>query len=177
MKKISIMLLAALMLFAFVACDDNGKDDDALKLQLAVASQQATVGGKQVSALQDAQAKIENEVVTATPAKIESAWTEFGAENNTGYFLAFKVTSPTIAEADFSKVTMKKGNDSFTQFKMFNVASGEQAGVYLVVRVADSEAAAGALADATYTVTYTKDNDSYPATLKVNEVTIPSAEV
>ena len=116
MKKISIMLLAALMLFAFVACNPDENGDKAGTLTVAKAAATDTVFGKDATAktadkfVQDTGYAIGTDnKVTAKLVKVEEAekltgYPITGVE--TGYFLPVKVTTD-FGTGDNAKADIK----------------------------------------------------------------------
>ena len=112
MKKIAIMLLAALMLFAFVACDDNKGDETVPTLKVSAWTEgkiSGIVSEFNVNKLSE-NLKIENGKVTGTLKPIDN-FTEFSGDDaeNDGYFFAFKIDEKQFK--DTSKVTMTSYKD------------------------------------------------------------------
>ena len=169
MKKISIMLLAALMLFAFVACEENG-DKDAAALVVANVAASTEIGGNTFAAV-----TVSNNKVTATLAEISTEWADFGTGTDaTGYFLPLTITTP--ASVENATVTAKMGDTTPTA-KIFTEGEGSSAKNYVVVKVAEAaETSADALKALDLELTLKVGEDSYKATLDLAEVTLTIAE-
>ena len=166
MKKIAIMLLAALMLFAFVACDDTTKTDGATL---------------KVSALAEGDEYLEKTAAdygdyTITDGKVEGTlylienFTEFNAtveEEQSGYYLAFKLTD--YEDLKDGKMTFYK--DGTATKKDIKVDE------FNVFRVEDAEAETPDFA--TWKVSVTSGDETYSVTFDLSKVelgTKPAAE-
>ena len=166
MKKISIMLLTALMLFAFVACENDG-DKDAAALVVASVDANTVIDGNTFATA----VTVSNNKVTTTLAEISTAWDDFGAETaGTGYFLPLTITTPSSVKN--ATVTAKMG-DKTPVAKIFTVGEDSSAKNYVVVKVAEAaETSADALKALDLELTVKVGEDSYKATLDLAEVTL-----
>ena len=110
MKKISIMLLAALMLFAFVVCNPDETGDEPAALAVDEAAQADQVLGTQAASLfveEDGYAIATDNKVTATLKNDVTGVTGYPVETVTaGYFLPVKVTTD-FGTGDNAKADIK----------------------------------------------------------------------
>ena len=178
MKKISIMLLAALMLFAFVACDNDGNKDEAEALTFGTYTgadvlAEATEGDTtlKVSDLA-ANVSVANGVVTAELNNVsENQLLPTTAKK--GYFLPLLVTNNLGEEA---QLTVKKGTETTAvDAKLVKtvVEGNATAKNYVVIYVAaDTGVEASDIANDSYTITITnKANEKFEGTVKLTSVT------
>ena len=132
MKKISIMLLAALMLFAFVACDDTTNTDGAtLTVSLLgedgyLGATQDKYGDYQIAADGTVTGEIYKQTLT-------EYWPEAANQEDEGYFFAFEITNDFSEDAT---MTFQKGDDepaedktdmAFEANNVFKIASNDKA--------------------------------------------------
>ena len=160
MKKIAIMLLAALMLFAFVACDDTTKTDEGAALK--------------VSALAEGDKYLERTAAdygdyTITDGKVEGTlykitdFSEFNTANEaeqSGYYLAFKLTD--YDDLKNGKMTFYKDGKETKK----DIAVDE----FNVFRVEDADATTGTADFATWKVTVTSGDETYSVTFDLSKV-------
>ena len=133
MKKIAIMLLAALMLFAFVACDDTTKTDGAT-LTVSLLGEEGYLG-----ATQDKYGDYEiaaDGTVTGSIYKqtLTEYWPDAANKENEGYFFAFVITNDFSEDAT---MTFQKGDEepaedktdmAFEAKNVFKIAAEDKTG-------------------------------------------------
>ena len=170
MKKISIMLLAALMLFAFVACEDNTGDDvaDAATLQVTTLAKEYL--GQTAAKLGTIEIAADGKV-TGSLSKIED-FTQFGAGDlASGYYLGFSITDAATKYGDTAKLYFYKTVDDTTTSSDAFVLKDNPDNIF---RVAD--ASGQALADSWKVVVLDKNGDSYSITFDLSDVTFGEAK-
>ena len=177
MKKISIMLLAALMLFAFVACEDKG-GDPATTLSLSAPAGTKAVFGETVADFVTIDEATNKFAVTegAVDATLKKITTEFASgigtpAVKTGYFLplAYNVTL-----TDSATVTVTYGTEADDKL----VADIDDTNDVLLIAVDDGTTVNQAAVTAMTAVKVEiKDGDTtYTQTLNFKDVTLASAE-
>ena len=176
MKKISIMLLAALMLFAFVACENNGDDDAKAALQVEAINSKITEVGTSDVAVTSIGAKFGTDgKLAATELTAVSEWaTDFGTTPAKGYFLAMGVKTDVGTGAT---VTAKNGTTEYEAIILEDVEGTENAKQdILVIQVQSGEAvAADDVMEGNCVVTVTTKGDApetYELTLDLTKVTL-----
>ena len=176
MKKISIMLLAALMLFAFVACEDNTGDDVADAATLQVTTLAKAYLGKTAADLGTIEIAADGKVTgSLKEVKDFKDFNTAVAEEQSGYYLGFSIKDAS-KYGDSAKLYFYKTDSSdkttVSEFNLFG-ADGKSGtaddNVENIFRVAKADKTA--TAKSWKVVVLDKNGDSYSITFDLSGVT------
>ena len=171
MKKISIMLLAALMLFAFVACDDKTGDDAAEAASLQVATLAKEYLGKDAAALGTIEIAADGKVTGNL--KELTGFKEFNStveDEQSGYYLGFSIKDAEKYGENAKLYFYKTDSADKTTSAEFPLTGN----VENIFRVAD--ASEKATAKSWKVVVLDKNGDSYSITFDLSGVTFGEAK-
>ena len=164
MKKISIMLLAALMLFAFVACDDTTKTDGAT-LTVSLLGEEEYLGATQEQ-YGDYEIAADGTVTgTINKQTLTQYWPEAADQEDEGYFFAFVITNDFSEDAT---MTFQKGDEEPAEDKTDMAFEAKN-----VFKIADAEK--NGRVDS-WKVTVKDGDETYSITFDLSEVVLANAE-